>query len=440
MMRPKPLNDLMRKLVVGDAAPGVQIAQVPVPAVRVAPPVRNKARTKLWDLEEKHLCPVVGTCVPLEELERFAKRYRFDADLRDAFAMHVEAVCYAKTRNAISEAMQRHLDHKYERVVAQFNHLKTDAEVFAAWKACLAQGEVAGPLWAAYTHKATSALTRHRIYEDIHMLSHQIGAGQAADARRLAHLERENAELKATLEAERAQAQRSSTRLQECTDELARTKAEQSASAAETEALRARLAQHESGALLGELREQVERLQQANRQMAAAMQRVWDLDRALREAREQAESAARERDLASQEREALERMLLAASQAAPDSAPDCDTCVAANSARCVLCVGGRTSLVTQYRELAERLGIRLLHHDGGQEESLSRLPELIHGADAVVCPTDCVSHSAYYHLKNQCKRIGKPCLFFKGASVSSFALAMTRVSSGEYSLAGQADT
>ena len=80
------------------------------------------------------------------------------------------------------------------------------------------------------------------------------------------------------------------------------------------------------------------------------------------------------------------------------------------------------------------LGIRLIHHDGGVEESLSRLPDMINGADAVICPTDCVSHSAYYQLKRHCKRSGKPCLLFKGSGISGFAAALARVSSGQTSL------
>jgi hypothetical protein len=103
----------------------------------------------------------------------------------------------------------------------------------------------------------------------------------------------------------------------------------------------------------------------------------------------------------------------------------------------VLCVGGRAATLGPCRQLAARLGIRLLHHDGGQEESLARLPELIRSADAVVCPTDSVSHSAYYQVNNQCKRVGKPCLFYKGAGVSGFALAMSRVLRGEFSVSGQ---
>jgi hypothetical protein len=60
---------------------------------------------------------------------------------------------------------------------------------------------------------------------------------------------------------------------------------------------------------------------------------------------------------------------------------------------------------------------------------MSRLPDMIDGADAVICPTDCVSHAAYYQLKRHCKQSGKPCLMFKGAGISSFAIALTRFSS-----------
>ena len=55
---------------------------------------------------------------------------------------------------------------------------------------------------------------------------------------------------------------------------------------------------------------------------------------------------------------------------------------------------------------------------------------MINGADAVLCPTDCVSHAAYHQLKRHCKRSGKPCLLFKGSGVSSFAAALAKLSAG----------
>jgi hypothetical protein len=94
-------------------------------------------------------------------------------------------------------------------------------------------------------------------------------------------------------------------------------------------------------------------------------------------------------------------------------------------------VGGRASLVAQYRELAERLGVRLLHHDGGREEALSRLPDLLAASDAVICPTDCVSHPAYYQLKRHCKHLGKPCVLARSSSIAGFAAALNRLAQGQ---------
>mgnify|MGYP002138093228 FL=1 len=62
---------------------------------------------------------------------------------------------------------------------------------------------------------------------------------------------------------------------------------------------------------------------------------------------------------------------------------------------------------------------------------------MINGADAVLCPTDHISHNAYYHVKSHCKRVGKPCLFYKGGGVSGFAFAMARLSRGESSLGAE---
>ncbi len=107
-------------------------------------------------------------------------------------------------------------------------------------------------------------------------------------------------------------------------------------------------------------------------------------------------------------------------------------------------MGGRTTLLPQYRELAERLGVRLIHHDGGQEEAMSRLPELLAAPDAVVCPTDCVSHNAYYPLKGHCKAHGKPCIMTRSSGGAGFAMALTRLAEGKneisagWQFAGQA--
>jgi hypothetical protein len=87
----------------------------------------------------------------------------------------------------------------------------------------------------------------------------------------------------------------------------------------------------------------------------------------------------------------------------------------------VLCIGGRTNLLDGYRRLVETQGGRFTHHDGGLEESLHRIDAAVATADAVICQSGCVSHAAYWRLKEACKKLDKPCIFVKSPGVGSFA-------------------
>ena len=398
---------------------------------------RTVKRAKLWELPPKHHCPVIGTCLPIDELARIARRYYCLVDPRDEFAMHVEAVNYAGSHNSVSEAIQKHLDRKYKLPIARFDQAKSDLDVLTTWQEHYARGNVAGALWAAITHKTVSAATQQKIYADVHMLSHQVGAGQASDARRLAKLEKDCVAARAALEQQRRQqADHERTLRQQLLEAVAERDRLRHAGD-EAERLQARLTAYESGSAMIDLGRQLIKLQAANDELMIAAQRGWSLEKTLLAAHDEAQALARERDQLAAERDALERLLLAgegANSAAKDCDGQCAACDPAKLSQCVLYVGGRSALFVQYRALAERLGIRLIHHDGGLEESLARLPDMINGADAVVCPTDCVSHSAYYQLKRQCKRSGKPCLLFRGSGVSSFAVALARLSAGQLSL------
>ncbi len=428
-LAPETRGDSLQSLIRAEYASA--LVTLDLPPSGEPGPVR---RARLWDLEDKLHCPIIGTCLSMSELHGFARRFQISQPGADDFTLHVEVVGLARKRNPLSEAVQRHLEKKYRLWVSRFAKLKSDPEIRREWQACTARGEVAGPLWAVCTHRSASAETRQLVYADLHMLSHQVGAGQAADTRRLAFLEKENAELKEGLRRELAALRR----------QLAAAEAglaDREAVCSEAALLRKRLARFESGEVMIEMGQRLLALQGSHERLLDSMRLLEDAERGLKESREEARRAAAERDEALAERDALLRVLELA-QPAACAEPGGDTCAGcpdALSTRCVLYVGGRASLLAQYRQLAERLGITLIHHDGGLEESLSRLPDLIRGADAVVCPTDRISHNAYYHVKSQCKRVGKPCLFYRGGGVSGFAAAMARLSRGEFSLAGPGD-
>lgn len=384
-------------------------------------------RLKLWELEEKHHCPVVGTCLKLEDIKKIARQSGFGGRDFDEYTLHVEAVSVSLDRNPTSEAMHKLLDRRYDLFLRRFEKARTVADVLALWKQHLERGEVAGAMWAALTHKAGSRDVRHAVYADVHMLSHQVGAGQAADLRRLEWLDREYARLIEREKAESARHGREISARDARIQQLERETVEIRQRAQEASPLRQRLEALESGLAMTDmarrlmnLTDEAARLRERN---AALQARVDALDAECRSLREEIDAATREHD-------ALERMWLGDPQGDGDCDGECLSCPSQLHGRCVLCVGGRTPLLPQYRQLAERLGVRLIHHDGGKEESLSRLPALLASSDAVICPTDCVSHPAYFQLKQHCKQAGKPCVLARTSGVASFAAALARLAEG----------
>jgi hypothetical protein len=55
------------------------------------------------------------------------------------------------------------------------------------------------------------------------------------------------------------------------------------------------------------------------------------------------------------------------------------------------------------------------------------MPQL-QAADVVICQVACISHNAYWRVKEHCKRMGKPCLFLESASKSSLERALQHLS------------
>lgn len=94
--------------------------------------------------------------------------------------------------------------------------------------------------------------------------------------------------------------------------------------------------------------------------------------------------------------------------------------------RAVLCVGGRTTGIPIYRKVVEGQGGRFVHHDGGDEENAGRLSRQLHAAEVVICQVGCISHGAYWRVKNHCKRTGTLCLFVETPSLSALERALGR--------------
>lgn len=402
----------------------------PAPPSAAAEPAVTRGQTrgqKIWQLAEKLHCPVLGACLPLALLRKLARRFAFSAPLDDDYALHVEAVGRSHERTAFTVALQHVLDRRYAEAIRRFAAAAAPAEVYLEWRRGCDAGDIAGALWAAVTHRHADADVQTRLAADVHMLSHQVSAGLAADVRQRAELVHALADAREQAQHQQDAAAQRERRWQTRLRETEETVAALDAMRAERDELARRLATFENGIAMVALGRKVVSLTAANEQLLTEVERTRPLQQALDALRIQHQALQTERDRLADERDALEALHLSPSCIEPGPSCPLPIDTAPPSGCRVLCVGGRTPLVGEYRKLAERLGIRLIHHDGGVEESLSRLPDMINGADAVICPTDCVSHPAYYRIKHQCKRQGKPCLMFKGAGVSSVAAALMRV-------------
>ena len=84
-------------------------------------------------------------------------------------------------------------------------------------------------------------------------------------------------------------------------------------------------------------------------------------------------------------------------------------------------------------DLVDKMNGRLIHHDGGKEDSLSTLRGAILSADAVIFPTDCVSHSGALEAKKLCKKMAKPLLPLRSSSLSALLNGLAKIQSDVHS-------
>lgn len=372
---------------------------------------RSSRRRRLWEVPHKFHCPIIGSCFEVGELRTLmAKVMHFPPGTTD-FVLHTTAVGACETRSPLADLLQRQLEKRFQLAIRRLATIKDSEALRRQWQAAVRSGsEIPAMLWATWSHPACDTVLEHELYADIHMIQHQIGSGTRIDLKTLERLKEENRQLRQQLDKAQGEAETVRREKAEATQQLAQRIAELRAEQIGRDACIASLT-----AQLDQLRETLPELR--DRQTLA--RRANDAEARL---------SALDAHVATQQQEIdrLRQRLTAVgtapppaeSEAAEPELPALEP--EALSGKCILCVGGRAGAIDAYRQLVEQRGGRFLHHDGGLEESLHRIDGALAAADLVICQTGCISHNAYWRVKEQCKRSGKPCVFVKGSGVSSF--------------------
>ena len=381
---------------------------------RAKPAPHNDAagsrRHKLWELANNCHCPIIGVCLPLGLLRKLVGKVATLSAQSDDYDLHVWAVHECTNRSRMAELLQRTLDERFAGPIRQFKDARDGEALMALWRKAVDSGDTAGAFWAALSHPRCDAWLTEAIVRDMHMIQHQAGASVRVDLGRFAELQKQNALLAAELEQTRDKAARA-----------AEVRAKEAARLVEQVAqLRTELAQRDTA--IDTLRRQLDTLE-------AALPDMRDRERLLRrvEELEAREQALAEKMSQLRQRLARERQEASATVPAPlPVAPPPRVVPIALADKTVLCVGGRSSNVPNYRELLEREGARFMHHDGGIEQASELLDTSLAAADLVICQTGCISHQAYWRVKDFCKRTGKRCLYVDNPSTSSLSFCLRR--------------
>lgn len=376
-------------------------------------------RRRLWDLPPSCHCPVVGVCFPLSVLRQWVNKALGGRAAGNDYEIHVGAVAECRQRNRLSEWLQRDLDARYALTIQAFKQAKDTPAVAQYWADALQQGDVAGAFWATLTHPRCDEALQEAVLRDMHMLQHQAGAAVRTDVNRYHALVQEHGVLTREL-----------ARIQErCTRWMAEKSAEieqQNAQLAqqrtlvidkdvriegltqELEALKSSIKDFES---VSRLRQQVDQL----------TQRQADLEVQNARLRQQLSDARR----AARPRASAERAM-SADGPVHEVPGECPIGLPLKE-KTILCVGGRNGNVSNYRDVIEQAGGHFAHHDGGLEDHHGALDAVLAAADLVICQTGCISHNAYWRVKDFCKRTGKQCVYVENPSTSALARTLKHI-------------
>ena len=376
------------------------VLPMPTPAHAQEVTGGGSKRRRLWELSDHAHCPVLGVCMPMPAIRRLISRYTSQLAKSDDYDLHCLAVSESKRRSLLAESIQKELDQQHAPAIRKAARLKTSEVLLQWWQDAVTGPDLAQALWVTLTHPRCGADLEHLVLGHVHMLQHQVGMACRVDQAHFDQLLKENAVLSRHL----AGAQERCTRMLSKDTHLAQMREQLHTLQSTLPDLPARLA------LSKDKHHLTEQNQQMRRQLQQAEQEILRLKDKLGKT-----TPWPPQDHASDP--ATESLPPAASQTSSTL-----------SNLAVLCVGGRPAIVPIYRQVIEHTGGRFLYHDGGEEDNAAQLDATLAAADLVICQTGCVSHNAYWRVKDHCKRTGKRCVFVETPSRTALTRALDMVS------------
>jgi len=381
---------------------------------------QQSAPLHLWQIRDFLVCPIIGTCLSLDEQKKILLKSGISLKNLDAYDIHCAVVQRSGGQNPVSVRTENMLNRKYQREIETFNSLSED-ELCREWHARFGNGEHDALLWCIAARPGITENTIRMMFADIHMQMHELSAQNRHVRRARQRLEEENARLAAQLTQIRDAYRAANKQARQLENELAGSRARcaaleraRSEAASRPEPCPQRSDAHaalkqENRLLYGEiagLAETIERLQRTCDELKA-------------------QKALLKSSRACPACDALSGCAGAAECPAAGDCPACDLCRLR-----VLVVGGLTKMEHFYRRVVETCNGTFEYHDGYMQSGSAELENKIRRADLVLCPVTCNSHGACLLVKRVGRKYNKTVNMLPGSSLSSIGQSLRRHASG----------
>ena len=168
--------------------------------------VSSPRRSRIWELADTLHCSIIGTCLSTAELRNVLVRLNAPgARTADEHELHVLGVMLTGHPEAGAKFLQRALDRRHGLSIKRYARAKDEEALRRLWQDSVRSGDIPGAYWALLIHPVTTEAVAKKAFQDVHMLSHLVGAANRADIRRLRQLEEECAALTEKLHRQQLQ-------------------------------------------------------------------------------------------------------------------------------------------------------------------------------------------------------------------------------------------
>ena len=400
----------------------------------------DKKRKSIWEIPETQHCSIVGTCLTIGEARAIGRKIQLRVPNPEDLDSTVHSVLVKESayKNRVSILLNKALNKKYENSIRLFRACKSPDEILSFWRDSFDVGNIPGPYWAALSHPYLDHDVAVKIYSDLHMLSHLVGASNRADIARLTELEIDLADAQAKNKKLIAS---NNQKLSKFLIQLSKHVRRIAELERQNLNMKARLIGHQSDQSIEELNSEFSngvlisgddygstlrdglygksKIIGRNLRLQDEIERVTYEKTKLRLELEEKQT---ELEIMSLELQTVEATLKSLQGTDGFVANECNL-----GGKCVLYIGGRNGSVCRMCDIVDKLNGRLIHHDGGKEHSLAALPGAVSTADAVIFPTDRISHSSALEAKKLCKKMSKPYVPVRTSSLTSLIKGLVEV-------------